>query len=86
MTIKTLDSFLTVARLSGKEFMELSLPETEKDFVLSKTKLEAIYKSCAGRLTNDNFRVTAFIGSTYHLKNLDIGNPTPEWLWVSKIC
>lgn len=78
--------FLTVARLSGKEFMELSLPEAEKDFVLSKTKLEAIYKSCTGRLTNDNFRVTAFIGSTYHMKDLDIGNPTPEWLWVSKIC
>lgn len=78
--------FLTVARLSGKEFMELSLPEAEKDFVLSKTKLEAIYKSCTGRLTNDNFRVTAFIGSTYHLKDLDIGNPAPEWLWVSKIC
>lgn len=78
--------FLTVARLSGKDFMELSLPEAGKDFVLLKTKLEAIYKSCTGRLTNDNFRVTAFIGSTYHLKDLDIGNPAPEWLWVSKIC
>lgn len=78
--------FLTVARLSGKEFMELSLLEAEKDFVLSKTKLEAIYKSCTGKLTNDNFRVTAFIASTYHLKDLDVNNPASEWLWVSKIC
>jgi len=78
--------FLTVAALSGQGFMSLSLPETDKDFVLSKVELKAIYKSCTGRLTNDNFRVTAFIGSTYHLKDLDVSNPAPDWLWVSKIC
>lgn len=78
--------FLTVARFSGQDFMGLSLPETEKDFVLSKIELKAVYKSCAGRLTNDNFRVKAFIGSTYHLKDLDINKPKPEWLWVSKLC
>lgn len=78
--------FLTVAAMSGQGFMSLSLPETEKDFVLSKVELKAIYKSCTGRLTNDNFRVTAFIGSTYHLKDLDVSNPAPDWLWVSKIC
>mgnify|MGYP003645664336 CR=1 FL=1 len=78
--------FLTVAALSGQGFMSLSLPETEKDSVLSKIELKAIYKGCTGRLTNDNFRVTAFIGSTYHLKELDISNPAPEWLWISKLC
>lgn len=78
--------FLTVAALSGQGFMSLSLPETEKDLVLSKVELKAIYKSCTGRLTNDNFRVTAFIGSMYHLKDLDVSNPAPDWLWVSKIC
>ena len=78
--------FLTVAAMSGQGFMSLSLPETDKDFVLSKVELKAIYKSCTGRLTNDNFRVTAFIGSTYHLKDLDVSNPAPDWLWVSKIC
>lgn len=78
--------FLTVASLSGQGFISLSLPETEKDFVLSTTELKAIYKSCTGRLTNDHFRVTAFIGSTYHLRDLDISNPTPEWLWISKLC
>ncbi|MDX2374984.1 hypothetical protein NJD71_12735 [Psychrobacter sp. PP-21] len=78
--------FLTVAALSGQGFMNLSLPETEKDSVLSKIELKAIYKGCTGRLTNDHFRVTAFIGSTYHLKELDISNPAPEWLWISKLC
>lgn len=78
--------FLTVAALSGQGFMSLSLPETEKDSVLSKIELKAIYKGCTGRLTNDHFRVTAFIGSTYHLKDLDISNPAPEWLWTSKLC
>ncbi|WP_201604907.1 hypothetical protein [Psychrobacter sp. JCM 18903] len=77
--------FLTVAAMSGQGFMSLSLPETEKDFVLSKIELKAIYKSCTSRLTNDHFRVTAFIGSTYHLKDLDISNPAPEWLWISKL-
>ena len=78
--------FLTLVALSGEEFMGLSLSTVENEFVLSKVKLKAIYNSCDRKLKNDNFRVTAFIASTYHLKNLDINDPAPDWLWVSKLC
>lgn len=78
--------FLTLVALSGEEFMGLSLSTVENELVLSKPKLKAIYKSCDRKLTNDNFRVTAFIASTYQLEDLDVNNLTPDWLWVSKLC
>ena len=77
--------FITVASLVPNDFMDISV-EAEQPKPLTSSYLKKIYDSYRGKLTKPENLTRAFIASTYHLPNLDISNPSKEWLWVAKLC
>lgn len=76
---------ITVASLVPREFMDINIV-VEQSKPLTPTYLKEIYDSYRGKLTKPENLTRAFIASTYHLPNLDINNPSKEWLWIAKLC
>ncbi|MGP5494747.1 hypothetical protein ACTXMK_05020 [Psychrobacter celer] len=77
--------FLTVTSLIPNSFMGVTV-DVEVLGPLDSYFLKQIYNSYKGKLTKPENLTRAFIASTYHLPNLDISNPSKEWLWVAKLC
>jgi len=77
--------FITVASLVSNAFMDINV-EAEQSKALTSAYLKKIYQSYDRKLTKPENLTRAFIASTYHLPNLDINNPSEEWLWVAKLC
>lgn len=79
------DFFITIASLVSNDFMGISV-EAEQSKPLASAHLKKIYLSYKNKLTKPKHITRAFIASTYHLPNLDVNNPSKEWLWVAKLC
>ena len=77
--------FITVASLVSNDFMNISV-EAKQSKPLTSAHLKKIYDSYKNKLTKPENITRAFTASTYHLPNLDIRNPSKEWLWVAKLC
>lgn len=81
--------FLALASLTNVEFMGICIPLNNINPVfLSQSILSNIFNAYKKerKMTHDDYVVSIFLASTYQLPSFNHKSPSPEWLWISKLC
>lgn len=81
--------FLALASLTNVEFMGICIPLNNINPVfLSQSILSNIFNAYKKerKMTHDDYVVSIFLASTYRLPSFNHKSPSPEWLWISKLC